>query len=96
MNKKQVQLVMRREQLIDMAAMQRAELGQLIEPWRAPLARLDQGLNVIRYFKRHPSLILISGLALAALRPGRLGAGEWLRRGWLAWRVVRHWRSNKR
>ncbi|MBK9327197.1 MAG: YqjK-like family protein [Hydrogenophilales bacterium] len=79
-------LAERRERLIAQAAAQRTTLAQCIEPWRVPLARVDQGLNLLRAVKRHPAWI-VGGVALfALLRPARVG--KWLRRGWVAWRVI--------
>jgi len=86
MNDKLTQLAERRERLVAQAAVQRTALAKNIEPWRAPLALADQGLAVLRAIKRHPTWIL-GGVALfVALRPGR--AWIWLRRGWVAWRMV--------
>ena len=84
MNK--IRLAERRERLIAQAAAQRTTLAQCIEPWRIPLARVDQGMNLLRAVKRHPAWI-VGGVALfALLRPARVG--KWLRRGWVAWRAI--------
>jgi hypothetical protein len=86
MNEKLKLLAERRERLVAQAAAQRMALAQNIEPWRQPLARVDQGLAALRYIKNHPTWI-VGGIALlAALRPGR--AGKWLARGWAAWQLV--------
>ncbi|MCD6708023.1 MAG: YqjK-like family protein [Thiobacillus sp.] len=96
MNEKLIRLAERRERLIAQAAAQRLALAQNIEPWRAPLARADQGLAVLRYLKGHPAWI-VGGIALlAALRPGRVsaaGIGKWLTRGWATWQMVRKLRG---
>ena len=84
MNK--IRLAERRERLIAQAAAQRTTLAQYFEPWRVPLARADQGLNLLRAVKRHPAWI-VGGVALfALLRPARVG--KWLRRGWVGWKVI--------
>lgn len=89
MNK--IRLAERRERLIAQAAAQRTTLAQCFEPWRVPLARVDQGLNLLRAVKRHPAWI-VGGVALfALLRPARVG--KWLRRGWVAWGMVRRLRG---
>jgi hypothetical protein len=89
MNKRH--LAERRERLIAQAAAQRATLAQCIEPWRVPLVRLDQGLNLLRAVKRHPAWI-VGGVALfAVLRPARVV--KWLRRGWVAWGVIHRLRG---
>lgn len=86
MNEKLVRLVERRERLVAQSAAQRMALAQNIEPWRAPLARVDQGLAVLRYVKSHPAWIIGSVALLAALRPGNVG--KWLGRGWVTWQMV--------
>lgn len=86
MNEKWVRLVERRERLVAQAAAQRMALAQNIEPWRAPLARVDQGLAVLRYVKRHPAWIVGGVALLAVLRPGNIG--KWLGRGWVTWQMV--------
>lgn len=82
-----IRQVERRKRLIAQAAAQRTALAQCIEPWRAPLARVDQGLNLLRVIKRHPVWMVGGVVLFAALRPVRVG--KWLRRGWVAWRMVR-------
>ncbi|MHB1621472.1 MAG: YqjK-like family protein [Sulfuricella sp.] len=86
MNEKLIRLAERRERLVAQAAAQRMALAQNIEPWRNPLARVDQGLAALRYIKSHPAWIVGGVALLAALRPGR--AGKWLRRGWVTWQMV--------
>jgi len=86
MNKKLMRLAERREHLIGQAAAQRMALAQNIEPWRIPLARVDQGLAVLRFIKRHSSWVVGGMVLIAALRPGRVG--KWLRRGWVTWQMM--------
>jgi len=86
MNKKLIPLAERRERLVAQAAAQRMALAQNIEPWRIPLARVDQGLNVLSYIKHHPAWIVGGGVLFAALRPGRVV--KWLGRGWATWQVI--------
>ena len=85
MNEKLARLAERRERLIAQAAAQRMALAQNIEPWRKPLARVDQGLAALRYIKRHPAWIVGAAALLAALRPGRVG--KWLQLGWVTWQM---------
>ncbi len=86
MNDKLIRLAERRERLVAQAAAQRMTLAQNIEPWRNPLARVDQGLAVLRYIKSHPAWIVGGAVLLAALRPGRVG--KWLGRGWVTWQML--------
>jgi hypothetical protein len=80
-------LVERRENLIKLAAAQRAALAQNIEPWRIPLARVDQGLTALRAIKRNPVWIVGGVAVLTVLRPYRVM--KWLRGGWVAWQMLR-------
>jgi len=91
MNKKMILLVERREQLVAQAAAQRRMLAQDIEPWRTPLALTDQGLNALRYIRRHPKWI-IGGVALLAILQPR-HAGKWLGRGWVTWQLMHRLRG---
>jgi hypothetical protein len=92
MNEKLLRLAERRERLVAQAAAQRMALAQNIEPWRIPLARVDQGLAALRFFKSHPAWIVAGGILLAALRPGRVLI--WLRRGWITWQVLHKLRGS--
>ena len=86
-------LAERRERLISQAAAQRTTLAQCIEPWRVPLARVDQGMNLLRTIKRHPVWI-VGGVALfALLRPARVV--KWLQPGWVAWQVLYRLRGHR-
>lgn len=87
MTKKSARLVEQRENLIELAAVQRTALAQNIEPWRIPLARVDQGLTALRVIKRNPAWIVGGIVLLTALRPYRFV--NWLRGGWVAWRMLR-------
>ncbi len=87
MSKPTLSLVERRQRLIAQCADQRAALAQTVEPWRAPLARVDQGLAALQTLRRNPALFVGGVVFLAILRPGR--AMNWLRRGWLGWQLLR-------
>ena len=91
MNRNLTHLAERRARLVAQAAAQRTALAENIEPWRTPLAMADQGLAVFRAIKRHPVWLVGGSLMLAALPLGRVG--KWLRRGWVAWRIVRELRG---
>jgi hypothetical protein len=87
MNKKLTQLAERRQKLVAQAAAQRTVLAINMEPWHARLALADRWVAALRYIRRHPALMLGAALALAALRPRRVG--KWLQRGLVAWQVSR-------
>lgn len=91
MSKKLTLLIERRNHLVAQAATQRATLAYTVALWQAPLARVDQGLAVLRYLKQHPVWLIGGGLVLAAFRPVHLGS--WLGRGWVAWKILRKLRD---
>lgn len=87
MNEKMIRLAERRERLVAQAAAQRMALAQNIEPWRIPLARVDQGLVALRFVRSYPATWIVGGAALlAVLRLGR--TGKWLQLGWLTWQMM--------
>jgi len=90
MSEKSARLADQRERLVALAAAQRTALAHNIEPWRIPLARVDQGLAALRVIRRNPAWIVV-GVLLAALLRGN--SMKWLRRGWVAWRLLRGLRS---
>ena len=92
MNQRLTLLAERRHRLVAQAAAQRTALAYDLQPWRARLALVDQGVAVFRYVGRHPALMVGAALLLIALRPRR--AGKWLQRGWLAWQLGRRLRRS--
>lgn len=86
MNAKLLELAQRRARLVERVALQRNELAQAVEPWRGPLAVVDQGLQAVRYLERHPGLLLAAAACVAVLSPKR--AFVWMQRGWLVWRMA--------
>lgn len=93
MNEKLTQLAEHRARLIAQAEHQRTALAQIIEPWRAPLAWADLGLDMLRVIRRRPVWIIggVAVLGVMGLRLDRIG--KWLRRGWITWQVVRKLRG---
>jgi len=91
MKAKSTRLAERREHLIQLAASQRTTLAENIEPWRTRLARVDQGIAAVRAIRRNPTWLLGGFILLATLRPNR--AMTWLRRGWVAWQMLRKLRT---
>jgi YqjK-like protein len=62
-------LAMRRELLVQRAALQRAQLAQSVEPWLQASARVDRGLAAWRGLREQPALLafLLAPAALLAL-----------------------------
>jgi len=81
------QLARRRHHLQALVASQRIELGQNMEPLRVPLARVDQGVEVVRFVRRNP--LLVAGASTLFMVFRTKGTGKWLRRSWLAWQLAR-------
>jgi hypothetical protein len=86
------QLAERRMQLVARAAVQRAALAHELEPLRARLSLVEQGVAVLRSIARHPFLLAGAALVLVAWRPR--GVGRWLQRGWLVWQFGRRLRQD--
>jgi hypothetical protein len=91
MNETRIQLAQKRERLIAQAALQRATLARSVQTWRGPLALADQGLSALRYLKRNPLWVAGGVAVFVVLR--RRSAGKWLRRGWVAWNMLRRLRA---
>ena len=79
-------LVKRRENLIAQAAAQRLAIAENIEPWRIPVARIDQGLRLFQTIKRNPVWLVGGAVLFTTLRPVRVI--KWLQLSWVAWRVA--------
>jgi hypothetical protein len=86
MNQKLTHLAQRRQRLVAQAAMQRIALARNIEPFRKPLARVDQGLRIIQYVKQHPTLAIASSVLFTLLR--RTRAGKFLYNAWTISKVT--------
>lgn len=86
MNQKLAHLAQRRQRLINQAATQRVALARNIEPFRTPLASVDQGLRIIQYVKQHPTLAIASSVLFALLR--RTRAGKLLYNAWTISKVT--------
>lgn len=83
-------LAARRRILVERCASQRLTLAQDFEPLRRPLDLASRGLAVIKAAKAHP-VWLVGAAVLPGVLPGR--AATWLRRGLLAFQVVRRFRG---
>ena len=82
-----VELSRRRAELVARSEAQRAELGAICHVWRLPMAMVDQGVTVLRFFRVYPALLVGLGVAFAVARPRR--TLKWLGRGWTLWRFFR-------
>lgn len=96
MHQKLVELNDRRQRLVQKAAWQRATLTQNIAPLRKPLIMADRGLQIVRYFKKHPALMLcvtaLSGSIFHKIRLARFSA--LLQTSWSVFQLVRNVRQS--
>ncbi len=86
MNKKQQQLVDKRERLVAQISAQRVTLAQNIRPWVTPLTLVDQGLIALRCIGRNPALIAGIVVLTVVVKPQHFF--KWLGRGWATWQVI--------
>lgn len=94
MNVRLEAIAARRRLLIAEIAGQRQLLGVDFDPWRAPLARIDRGLEMLRLVKRHPLLMAGTVFLVISLRRGGR-TRTWLGRGWVAWQVIDTYRKTR-
>lgn len=92
MHQKLVDLDERRQRLVLKAASQRAMLARNMGALKKPLAMADRSLQVIRYFKKHPILMLgvtaLSGSIFHKIRLARFSA--LLQTSWSVFQLVRN------
>lgn len=91
MSQRLIQLAERRERLVARIAAQRSELSRNLFPLKAGCAVADKGLQALRYMQQHPALVAGGVGMLVAMRPRK--AFAWLKRGWLAWRMIKKLRQ---
>jgi hypothetical protein len=72
MNAKLIELAERRKFLVAMAATQRAELSQVLAPWREALAVVDRGLVAVRYIRSYAALLVGVVAFVVPLLPWRM------------------------
>ena len=98
MNEKLSALADRRQRLIRKAASQRIILAQSMEPLRQPLVVADHGLEVIRYFRRYPVLMVgvstLTGVLIRKMHIARFSA--LLQTSWSVFQLVRDIRESIR
>ncbi len=86
MNKKQLQLVEKRERLVAQISAQRVTLAQNIKPWVMPLTLADQGLSALSCIGRNPAWIAGILVLTVVIKPQHIL--KWLGRGWVTWKVI--------
>lgn len=96
MHHKLTTLAERRQKLILKAATQRLVLAQSMEPLRQPLIIADRGLQVVRYFKQHPVLMLsVTTLSAGLMRKLHIARfSALLKTSWSVFQLVRSVRQS--
>lgn len=87
MNRRLLDIRVRRARLQARIEAQRNAVGIITERWEHPLAVADAGLAALRFVKTHPVLIGGAGAGLVFYRRGASGL---LRTGWRLWRLYRY------
>ncbi len=74
MNHSLQKIAEKRQRLIALIASQRVFFAQNADSLRKPVSMADKGLNVLRYIKHHPILIVGGGAALLSIvNPSKVG-----------------------
>ena len=98
MNEKLALIAVRKQQLIHKAALQRVVVVQNIQALQQPITMADRGLQILRYFKQYPVLMIgvttISGILIRKLQVARFTA--LLQTGWSVFQLVRDVRESIR
>jgi len=89
-------LAERRQKLLLKAASQRVALAHSMAPLRQPLIIADRGLQVVRYFKQHPVLMLsVTTLSAGLMRKLHIARfSALLKTGWSVFQLVRSVRQS--
>jgi len=98
MNEKLAILAARKQQLIEKAAVQRQLIAQNMQSLHQPIVMADRGLQVLRYFRQYPVLMIgissLSGILIRRLQVARFTA--LLQTGWSVFQLVRDVRESIR
>jgi putative copper export protein len=98
MNEKLAILAARKQQLIQKAALQRLLIAQNMQSLHQPITMADRGLQVLRYFRQYPVLMIgvssLSGILIRRLQVARFTA--LLQTGWSVFQLVRDVRESIR
>lgn len=91
MNRRLIDIGIRRGRLIERISTQRAQLGRQLQPVATVLNTADQAVAGIRtgadFARRHPTAIAATVALLVLLKPRR--AWRWAGRAFIAWRSWR-------
>ena len=89
MNRRLIELHLRRGRLLERIASQRADLTRAAQPVSVALQKSDRVISRVRnisdYIKQHPAFAVLGVGVLFAIKSER--AWTWAKRGFLAWRT---------
>lgn len=86
MNENMLELMERREKILERISLQRGQLAQIGSEMRGHLWLADKGMAIARFLRFHP--LLVAGMAALFLVRRRTVADiVWV--GWLVWKVIR-------
>lgn len=92
MNRRLVAIETKRAQLLERAALERADVAQTLQLWEQPLGFVDRCLEAVRFVVSSPPLMAGAAFALVLLRPR--SAIKWAQRAFGLWQGYR-WLRNK-
>jgi len=91
-NRRLVQIEVKRALLIERAARERAGLARTLQLWNQPLGFIDRCVASVRYVISRPYLVAGAAFVFTLLRPR--SAFKWARRTWALWQGYR-WITKK-
>lgn len=86
MNRKMLEVMQRRGELLEKIAAQREQIAVAGMRWKTPLEVADKGLAVVHFMRSNP--VLVAALT-AAVVIRRRGTAALLSSGWRLWRLYR-------
>jgi hypothetical protein len=84
--------LLKRERLLARCAAQRDELAALMRQLDGPLRIADKGIAGVHYLRDHP--VALGGVAALLAVVQRRNLWKWARRGFVAWRAYRAFRTS--
>lgn len=90
MNRRLVELALKRQRLQLLAGAQRLELQQQVAVFAPAFSFVDQVRAGIEFIRQRPHWLVGVAVAIVVARPRR--AFRWLRRGFIVWQLYRRWR----
>ena len=87
MNRKLLELGLKKQRLQMVAATQRLQMAQHLQVLAPAFAAIDSAQTVGRWLKAHPQWVVGAAAVVLVVKPRT--AFRWLRRGYFAWRALR-------